>query len=249
MQAAFHRSHALQCNGSGSRPGHAPHANPLGTHTADTPPNQPTGSGGRRHPWLGGPPAPAGRPRTPPRSPATGTHRLRDHPLPRRTRPTSHSPPEWSVRCRFHTCLPVYRGFARITATVRNIDTPPLRCRFRARAARGPVRRGLCHHQPVRVVRRAAPALGELERPPDGCRPAPADQHRGPPGRCGPGITSGRRQSSRSRVSSSSPPSPITARSQQPAPVRGFGQDAARTRTGSTRRSSRAGRRSAHGSR
>jgi hypothetical protein len=42
------------------------------------------------------------------------------------------SRPVCSVRCRFHTCLPVYRGFARITAAVRNVHIPPRRCRFRS---------------------------------------------------------------------------------------------------------------------
>ena len=34
-------------------------------------------------------------------------------------------------RCRFHTCRPVYRGLARIAATVRSVHPAPVRCGFR----------------------------------------------------------------------------------------------------------------------
>jgi hypothetical protein len=37
--------------------------------------------------------------------------------------------------CRFHTCRPVYRGFARIAATVRSVHPSPGRCRFLAGSA------------------------------------------------------------------------------------------------------------------
>ena len=40
-----------------------------------------------------------------------------------------------SVRCRFHTSRPVYRGFARIAATVRSVHPAPLRCGFRPGSA------------------------------------------------------------------------------------------------------------------
>ena len=40
-----------------------------------------------------------------------------------------------SVRCRFHTCRPVYRGLARIAATVRSVHPAPFRCGFRAGSA------------------------------------------------------------------------------------------------------------------
>jgi hypothetical protein len=40
-----------------------------------------------------------------------------------------------SVRCRFHTCRPVYRGFANIAATVRSVHPAPERCGFRAGSA------------------------------------------------------------------------------------------------------------------
>ena len=40
-----------------------------------------------------------------------------------------------SVRCRFHTCRPVYRGFARIAATVRSVHAAPVRCGFRPGSA------------------------------------------------------------------------------------------------------------------
>jgi hypothetical protein len=33
--------------------------------------------------------------------------------------------------CRFHTCRPVYRGFARIAATVRSVHAAPVRCGLR----------------------------------------------------------------------------------------------------------------------
>jgi hypothetical protein len=40
-----------------------------------------------------------------------------------------------SVRWRFQTCRPVYRGLARIAATVRSVHPAPLRCGFRAGSA------------------------------------------------------------------------------------------------------------------
>ena len=40
-----------------------------------------------------------------------------------------------SVRCRFCTCRPVYRGFARIAATVRSVQAVPVRCGFRLGSA------------------------------------------------------------------------------------------------------------------
>ena len=40
-----------------------------------------------------------------------------------------------SVRCRFHTCRPVYRGFARIAVTVRSVHAAPVRCGFRLGSA------------------------------------------------------------------------------------------------------------------
>ena len=40
-----------------------------------------------------------------------------------------------SVRCRFHTCRPVYRGLPRIAATVRSVHPAPVRCGFRAGSA------------------------------------------------------------------------------------------------------------------
>ncbi len=40
-----------------------------------------------------------------------------------------------SVRCRFRTCRPVYRGFARIAATVRSVHAAPVRCGFRPGSA------------------------------------------------------------------------------------------------------------------
>ena len=40
-----------------------------------------------------------------------------------------------SVRRRFHTCRPVYRGFARIAATVRSVHAAPVRCGFRPGSA------------------------------------------------------------------------------------------------------------------
>jgi hypothetical protein len=36
-----------------------------------------------------------------------------------------------SVRCRFHTCRPAYRGFANMAATVRSVHPPPVRCGLR----------------------------------------------------------------------------------------------------------------------
>jgi hypothetical protein len=40
-----------------------------------------------------------------------------------------------SVRCLFHTCRPVYRGLARIAATVRSVHPAPLRCGLRSGSA------------------------------------------------------------------------------------------------------------------
>jgi hypothetical protein len=37
--------------------------------------------------------------------------------------------------CRFHTCRPVYRGLARIAATVRSVHPLPVRCGFRLGSA------------------------------------------------------------------------------------------------------------------
>ena len=39
------------------------------------------------------------------------------------------------MRCRFHTCRPVYRGFAKIAATVRSVHPAPERYGFRAGSA------------------------------------------------------------------------------------------------------------------
>jgi hypothetical protein len=55
------------------------------------------------------------------------------------------------ICCRFHTCRPVYRGFARIAATVRSVHPAPLRCEFRfGSAADG---RGIPASFRARVIR------------------------------------------------------------------------------------------------
>jgi len=40
-----------------------------------------------------------------------------------------------SVRCRFHTCRPVYRGLDKIVVTVPSVHPAPVRCRFRPGSA------------------------------------------------------------------------------------------------------------------
>jgi hypothetical protein len=40
-----------------------------------------------------------------------------------------------SVRCRFHTCRPVYRGLARIATAVLSVQAVPARCGFRSGSA------------------------------------------------------------------------------------------------------------------
>jgi hypothetical protein len=45
-----------------------------------------------------------------------------------------------SVRCRFHTCRPIYRGFARIDATVRNVHAVPGPVRIPGRVGSGRAR-------------------------------------------------------------------------------------------------------------
>ena len=52
---------------------------------------------------------------------------------PRVTLPGSAS--SVSVRCRFHTCRPVYRGFSRIVVTVPSVQLAPVRCVFRPGSA------------------------------------------------------------------------------------------------------------------
>ena len=77
---------------------------------------------------------------------------------------TAHSPADVDWRlgpperraaccCLPHTCLPVYRGLLKITATVRNVHAPPSRCRFRC----GSTSDG--HGTPRSVSSRAIPAM------------------------------------------------------------------------------------------
>jgi len=40
-----------------------------------------------------------------------------------------------SVRCRFHTCRPVYRGFSRIAVTAPSVQPAAVRCGFLAGSA------------------------------------------------------------------------------------------------------------------